>query len=449
MSSFDEGEQQSIIPDEEVSSISAEIWSPLNLDISSSGVEPEGDIDTDTSVSESEMVEIRQRTRARREEEGILPTRLDFGNPMDEEFQGMSPAQPQSDDLEQFTYKTKPCVIPDEIKALNPTVPDDFKFEDILAGPSLDDDEDRGKTIKQHLEDVDEDDDDYEDGEIPDRVIFMNQAKNQFAVVDKSQILKMIYPPTDDENPQSAVFYKCKKMMDSLLITRNDVEYDTPYFDLRRIGYPSGGYVELSCILEILFFDLVLPQRVFMIVEPSERIEINPVANELAITTHRYKTTEVVTKISNIDGVKSKIVSEQVIDTSSQLNILEQVVNQTSAAHCQEGQFSNKVFMIPITSTDSGKPVYEESSSSFNPEEEDLVTSELPSLDSFITPSPEARRVIESASTMDLSGLPPLPPSPSESRGGKKTLRKKNLLKKKRKNKTKRKKSNKNKKSKK
>jgi hypothetical protein len=384
-----------------------------------SGVRFDDDeIDTDTSVDEEEMEEIRQRTRARREEEGIFPSRLDFGNPMDEEFQGMSPAQPQSDDLEQFTYKTKPCVIPDEIKALNPTVPDDFKFEDILAGPSLDDDEDRGKTIKQHLEDVDEDDDDYEEGEIPDRVIFMNQAKNQFVIIDKSQILKMIYPPTDDENPQSAVFYKCKKMMDSLLITRNDVEYDTPYFDLRRIGYAGGGYVELSCILEMLAFDY--PNRVFMIVAPSERIEINPVANELAITTHRYKTTEVVTKISNIDGVKSKIVSEQVIDTSSQLNILEQVVNQTSAAHCQEGQFSNKVFMIPITSTDSGKPVYEEGLSSFDPEEEDLETSLLPDFESLRMP-----------------------------RGGKKTLRKKNLLKKKRKNKTKRKKSNKNKKSKK
>ena len=374
------------------------------------------------------MEEIRQRTRARREEEGILPSRLDFGNPTDEEvrdafeeFQEMSPSQPQSDELEQFTYKTKRCVIPDEIKALNPTIPDDFKFENILAGPSLEDDddedEDQGKTIKQHLEDVDEDDDDYEEGEIPDRVIFMNQAKNQFVVIDKNNISTMIYPPSDDVNPQSAVFYKCKKMMDSLLITRKDVEYDTPYFDLRRIGYPSGGYVELSCILEMLAFDN--PHRVFMIVEPSERIEIDPVANELAITTHSYKTTEVVTKISNIDGVKSKIVSEQVIDTSNPLNILEQEVDQTSAAHCQEGQFSNKVFMIPITSTDTGKPLYEEGSSDFNPEEQDLATSLLPDLESVRMP-----------------------------RGGKKTLRKKNLLKKK-KNKTKRNKSKKNKKNKK
>lgn len=417
MSSFDEREQQSIIPDEEVSPFSAEIWTPLNLDVLSSGIEPEGDIDTDTSVSEGEMEEIRERARARREGEGILPTRLDFGNPADQEFQSIPPLQPMSDVLEQFIYKTKPCVIPDEIKALNPTVPDDFKFKNILAGPSLDEDEDEGKTIKQHLEDVDEDDDDYEEGEIPDRVIFMNQAKNQFVVIDKNNIFKMIYPPRDDENPQSAVFYKCKKMMDSLLITRNDVEYDTPYFDLRRIGYYSGGYVELSCILKMLDFDN--PHRVFMIVEPSERIEINPVANELAITTHSYKTTEVVTKISNIDGVKSKIVSEQVIDTSSPLNILEQVVNQTSAAHCQEGQFSNKVFILPITSTDSGKPVYEEDLSSFDPEEEDLETSLLPDFESLRMP-----------------------------RGGKKTLRKKNILKKRRKNKTKRKKSNKNKKNK-
>ena len=139
------------------------------------------------------------------------------------------------------------------------------------------------KTIKQHLE--------GEEGEeIPDKVIFMNEAKTQFIAYDRDNISNLIIVKPE-EGAISGIFYKCKKMTTAVVITPNDVEYDRPYFNLGNIGYSPGGYVDLLCMKKIAqpAFDIDSPPRVFMVVEPETPIAINPVANELTIRTHRYQ----------------------------------------------------------------------------------------------------------------------------------------------------------------
>ena len=331
------------------------------------GTDDQSDIDTDTSAGEEEMEELERRTAGR---EGPR-TRLDFGDEAED-------SQPDRE----LSKKITPCEIPDEIKAMRPTISDQVEFMDIIDGEE--------KTIKQHLEEVEE------EGELPDNVIFMNEQKNQFVAIGRDDISKLI-DVKPEQDAKSGIFFKCKKTMEALSLTPNDVEYVRPYFDLRSIGYIPGGYVDLKCFLEI--YDIESPHRVFMVVEPKNPIDINPVANELSITTHRYQviTTE---KIIWYDGKPEEVISTNT-ENGEGVNVLDMPIDMVGAAHCQEGQFSKLVYLVPVEVISAEEPV--------------------PSAE-----EPQGEKV--------------------ESRGGKrkrkgkKTLRKKNLLKKK-KNKTKRKKS--------
>jgi hypothetical protein len=378
------------------------ILSGLNLD-------DDDEINTDTSVSEGEMEEIRERTRARREEtrrrrEALQGNPLpgpDFGSE-DEEDVSVQPRQ-----LDFGSDGSPHCLIPDEIKAMRPTISDHVEFMDIIDGED--------KTIKQHLEEVEE------EGEVPDNVIFMNQTKNQFVAVTKDQIRKLIFVNGrgDEADVRSGVNYKCKHVIQGYSIRPNNVEYYKPYFDLSSIGFAPGGYVDLNCLLEHLDSD----NRVFMIVAPEDPIKIDPVANDLSIATHSYviKGPKITTNFID-DSITQEPDQEY---HSGQLNSAGLVVDMTGAVYCQKGQSATKVFMIPVqlegTADEASSGSHSPSGSYFDPEEEDYETSRLPPLP---------------------------PPPPRMPRGGKKTLRKKNLLKKK-KNKTKRKKSKKNKKNKK
>ena len=370
------------------------ILSGLNLDY-------DDEIDTDTSVGEEEMVAIRRETRRRRE--ALLGDPLpgpDFGSE-DEEDVSVQPRQ-----LDFGSDGSPHCLIPDEIKAMRPTISDQVEFMDIIDGED--------KTIKQHLEEVEE------EGEVPDNVIFMNQAKNQFVAVTKDQIRKLIFVNGDDDDVRSGVNYKCKRVIGGYSIRPNNVEYYKPYFDLQSIGFAPGGYVDLDCLLEHLDSDS--DNRVFMIVAPEDPIKIDPVANDLSISTHSY----VIKGLKTITNFVDDTITQEPDPAeyhSGELNSAGLVVDMTGAVYCQEGQSAIKVFMIPVqlegTVDEASSGSRSRSGSSFDPEQEDYMTNLLPNLESV--------------------GMP---------RGGKKTLRKKNLLKKK-KNKTKRKKSKRNKKSKK
>jgi hypothetical protein len=340
------------------------------------------EIDTDTSADESAR------------------TRLDFGSDgeLESEFQGMS--------LEQSPQRPQ-CVIPDEIKAMRPTISDQVEVYDVIAMEY--------KTIKQHLEEVEE------DGEIPDKVIFMNQEKTQFLAYDRDNISKLINVEPE-QGAISGIFYKCKKMMKALSLRPNDVEYDRPYFNLGNIGYSPGGYVDLLCMIKIAqpAFDIDSPPRVFMVVEPETPIAINPVANELTISTHRYQTTTI-EKTIWFDGKPDETHTET--EYSDGLNSLGMPVDIVGSAHCQEGQYSKLVYLVPVEVTSA----------------EEAVPSAEEAVPSAEGPVPGAEEPVSGAE---------VPRGGKRKRKGKKTLRKKNLLKKK-KNKTKRKKSKKGKKSKK
>ena len=323
----------------------------------------------------------RIRYNSHEEDDESARAILDFGSDgeLESEFQRMS--------LEQQPQRPQ-CVIPDEIKAMRPTISDQVEVYDVIAMEN--------KTIKQHFEE--------EEGEIPDKVIFMNKEKNQFLAYDRDNISNLINVKSE-EGAISGIFYKCKKMMKALSLTPNDVEYDRPYFNLGNIGYNPGGYVDLLCMIKIAqpAFDIDSPPRVFMVVEPETPIAINPVANELTITTHTH---QVITIEKTIwyDGKPDETYTN--IDASDGLNSLGRPVDIVGSAHCQEGQYSKLVYLVPVEVTSAEEPV---------PSAEEPV------------PGAEGTK------------------GGKRKRKGKNTLRKKNLLKKK-KNKTKRKKSKKSKK---
>ena len=367
------------------------------------------------SVGEEGMEPIRRETRRHPEadEEGIQPTRLDFGRNDDfgnsseddleaafQLFQGMS--------LEEQTPRCD-SDIPEGIKTMRPTISDQVEFFDVIALEN--------KTIRQHLEEV------KEDKEIPDKVIFMNQEKNQFVAYDRDNISKLINVEPE-QGAISGIFYKCNKMMKGLP-RPDDVEYNRPYFNLGNIGYNPGGYVDLLCMIKIAqpAFDIDSPPRVFMVVEPETPIPIDPVANELSIVTHSYQITTI-EKTVWFDGKPDDTYTET--EHLGNLNSLDMPVDAVGSARCQEGQYSKLVYLVPVKVVPSAEG-----------------------------PVPSAEGSVPSAEE-PVPGPEGSVPGAEGSRGGKrkrkrkgkKTLRKKNLLKKK-KNKTKRKKSKKNKKSKK
>ena len=315
------------------------------------------------------------------------------------------------------------CVIPDEIKAMRPTISDQFKFYDVIA---MED-----KTIKRHLEEKKETEQQHLEEEKEteqqpmNKIIFMNEAQNQFVAVPKDEISKLIYVNGDNDDVRSGVNYKCKGVIPGYSIRPHDVEYDNPYFDLRSIGFHfPGGYIDLDCLEEALSSD----NRAFMIVEPPDPIKIDPVANELSISTHSYVIKGTKTISHYFDDTKTTEADQEY--RSGELNSVGLVVEMSGAVYCKEGQYSKLVYLVPVDVISAEEPV---------PSAEEPVPSAEEPVPSAKEPVPSAEGSV---------------PGPEGTKGGKRkrkgknTLRKKNLLKKK-KNKTKRKKSKKGKKSKK
>jgi hypothetical protein len=173
----------------------------------------------------------------------------------------------------------------------------------------------------------------------------MNESKNQFVAYDLERIKNLINIPEDERNEdaRSGVFFKCNNTGNYLNITPNEVEYETPYFDLRSIGFNPGGYVDLKCFEKTLND----PRRVFMIVMPKVQIPIDPVANELAISTHKYEYKQTKTKVSLLEGRLPEVINSNT-QISENLNRYDLPIEMFAAAHCQAGQKSYKVFMIPV-----------------------------------------------------------------------------------------------------
>lgn len=225
-------------------------------------------------------------------------------------------------DIQRYFYN-KRC-IPEEFMAITPTISDQVMVQDF---EDLEE-----KTIRQHLEPNN-------------KVIFMNESKNQFVAYDLERIKNLINIPEDERNEdaRSGVFFKCNNTGNYLNITPNEVDYETPYFDLRSIGFIPGGYVDLKCFEKALND----PRRVFMIVMPKVQIPIDPVANELAISTHKYEYRQTKTKVSLLEGRLPEVINSNT-QISENLNRYDLPIEMFAAAHCQAGQKSYKVFMIPV-----------------------------------------------------------------------------------------------------